>query len=78
MTEARTGVEGLNRWAHQFGYGGHTLTKSHRYSATFAALRTARANWREQAGGDGQVIVRAKLTYAGRGYQHRTSSGKQP
>src|SRR5207302_4137658 len=28
----RTGVEALKRWAQQFGYGGHTLTKSHHYS----------------------------------------------
>ncbi len=42
----RTGLDGFRRWAHQFGYGGHTLTKSRRYSVTFAALRSARAEWR--------------------------------
>lgn len=67
----RTGLEGFKRWAHQFGYGGHTLTKSHHYSVTFAALRAARTNWHAQPGGKGQVIVRAKLTYAGRAYPHR-------
>ncbi|MGH8930056.1 MAG: replication initiator [Egibacteraceae bacterium] len=34
-----------DRWAHQFGYGGHFLTKSRHYSTTFTALRTARAQW---------------------------------
>ncbi|MGH8932850.1 MAG: replication initiator [Egibacteraceae bacterium] len=34
-----------DRWAHQFGYGGHFLTKSRHYSTTFTALRIARAQW---------------------------------
>lgn len=33
---------GLIRWSHTLGYGGHWLSKSHRYSTTFGALRTAR------------------------------------
>ena len=37
---------GLRRHAHSFGYGGHFLTKSRRYSTTFGALRRARAEWR--------------------------------
>jgi hypothetical protein len=61
-----TNDEHFKRWAHQFGYGGHTLTKSHRYSVTFGALRAARASWRLGSKPD-QVIVRAQLTYAGRG-----------
>lgn len=61
----RSGDEGFKRWAHQFGYGGHTLTKSHQYSVTFAALRAARASWRSAS--EGEVIVRANLSYAGRG-----------
>ena len=40
------GLERARRWAHQFGYGGHTLTKSREYSVTLTALRTARAAWR--------------------------------
>jgi hypothetical protein len=64
------GLEGARRWAHQFGYGGHTLTKSHDYSVTFGALREARAAWR--AGRDaepvGPVIRRGRLAYAGRGH----------
>ncbi len=35
----------LARWAHQLGYGGHWLTKSHHYSTTFTALRAARKQW---------------------------------
>lgn len=66
----RTGDEAFKRWAHQFGYGGHTLTKSRQYSVTFAALRAARTNWRDQSSGARAVIVRAQLTYAGRGYSH--------
>jgi hypothetical protein len=62
----RTGLEGFKRWAHQFGYGGHTLTKSHRYSVTFAALREARATWHR---GQSEMVVRSQLSYAGRGYR---------
>jgi hypothetical protein len=66
----RTGDDAFKRWAHQFGYGGHTLTKSRQYSVTFAALRAARTKWRDQSNGAGDVIVRAQLTYAGRGYSN--------
>jgi hypothetical protein len=62
----RASEEGFKRWAHQFGYGGHTLTKSHRYSVTFAALRAARTSWNVAASADSDVIVRAHLRYAGR------------
>jgi hypothetical protein len=68
------GQERLKRWAHQFGYGGHTLTKSHTYSVTFAALRAARSSWHDQEAGTDDVIVRAKLRYAGRGH----STSKKP
>lgn len=64
----RTSDEAFRRWAHQFGYGGHTLTKSREYSVTFAALRAVRSNWRLGSSGEGEVIVRAQLTYAGRGH----------
>jgi hypothetical protein len=33
---------GLRRWAHMFGFGGHFLTKSRRYSVTFRILRDQR------------------------------------
>jgi hypothetical protein len=66
----RTGIEGFKRWAHQFGYGGHTLTKSRQYSVTFQALRAARIVWRRTGNGEGEVVVRAHLAYAGRGPGH--------
>jgi hypothetical protein len=73
---------GLRRWAHMLGYGGHCLTKSHRYSTTFRALRAARQTFtaRRRHGPDvaldrdgrllppaGTVAV-AGWEYAGRGY----------
>jgi hypothetical protein len=64
----RTGDERFKRWAHQFGYGGHTLTKSQKYSGTFAALRAGRSSWHDHQAGAADVIVRAKLSYAGRGH----------
>jgi hypothetical protein len=64
----RTSDDAFKRWAHQFGYGGHAITKSHGYSVTFTALRAARAAWHNQPAGDGQLIVRTQLSYAGRGY----------
>jgi hypothetical protein len=62
------GLRGARRWAHQFGFGGHTLTKSHHYSVTFAALRGARVAWRSGRPADSSVdvITRGRLTYAGR------------
>lgn len=35
----------MRRWTHQFGYGGHYLTKSRRYSTFFGAQRQARRDW---------------------------------
>jgi len=37
----------LRRSAHALGYNGQFLTKSQRYSSTFAKLRAERAQWRE-------------------------------
>jgi hypothetical protein len=37
---------GLRRWAHMLGFGGHFLTKSRRYSITFALLRNHRIVYR--------------------------------
>jgi hypothetical protein len=36
----------LRRWAHMLGFGGHFLTKSRRYSITFAMLRNQRVVFR--------------------------------
>jgi hypothetical protein len=35
----------LRAWAHTAGYRGHCLTKSRRFSTTFAALRANRQEW---------------------------------
>ncbi|MEO3785048.1 replication initiator [Actinocorallia sp. B10E7] len=40
------GFEGLRRWAHMLGFGGHFLTKARRYSITFTQIRTDRAEHR--------------------------------
>ena len=37
----------LRRYAHALGYSGQFLTKSQRYSSTFANLRAERAQWRK-------------------------------
>ena len=36
---------GLTRWAHSFGFGGHWLTKSRKYSTTFTAIRGRRRRY---------------------------------
>jgi hypothetical protein len=41
----------LRRWAHMLGFGGHFLTKSRRYSITFAFLRDQRIVFRRTATG---------------------------
>ncbi|WP_335341708.1 MULTISPECIES: replication initiator [Pseudofrankia] len=38
-------VSGLIRWSHSFGFGGHWLTKSRKYSTTFRQLRGMRRRW---------------------------------
>lgn len=64
------GLERARRWAHQFGYGGHTLTKSRDYSVTFTTLRAARAAWRagRPVTSWTSAVVRGTLVYSGRGY----------
>jgi hypothetical protein len=73
---------GLRRWAHMLGYGGHCITKSRRYSVTFATLRAARRAWsaRRRQGPTvaldphGRLlpppgfVIDAGWQYAGRGY----------
>ena len=72
---ARPELEGLRlqAWAHTLGFRGHWLTKSRRYSTTFAALRAARADWHtdHDARPEGTVSV-ADWRYAGTGW---TSEG---
>ncbi|QKV97819.1 plasmid replication initiator protein [Streptomyces sp. NA02950] len=40
----------LRLWAHTLGYRGHVLTKSRKYSTTYAALRSARSEFRSDRG----------------------------
>ncbi|WP_332842096.1 replication initiator [Glycomyces niveus] len=40
-----TGWFRLRKWAHMLGFGGHFMTKARAWSATFGALRDARAQW---------------------------------
>lgn len=59
----------LRRCAHAFGYRGHVVTKSTRYSTTFSALRAVRADYQRArdepgAGPDDEV----HYGFAGRGY----------
>lgn len=42
---AAEGAERFRRWAHSLGFAGHFLTKSRRYSVTFAHLRGERQEW---------------------------------
>jgi hypothetical protein len=76
-----TGDPRFRKWAHMLGYGGHFLTKSRRYSVTFAQLRRARAEHRHlerHPGGerdpwgrpldDTVVLVLKTWSYAGTGY----------
>jgi hypothetical protein len=61
----QTGDEAFRRWAHQFGYGGHTLTKSRGFSTTFDALRKARAQWQAGVGAQSGVLVHTTFAFAG-------------
>lgn len=65
----------LRHWAHTLGFRGHWLTKSRRYSTTFAALRSARETWREAgrtgtAGKNNEVVVK-EWQFRGRGWTSR-------
>jgi hypothetical protein len=76
-----TGQARFRQWAHMLGYGGHFLTKSHRYSVTFAQLRKARTDHRRAERhpegerdlwgrplDDTAVLIISTWTYAGTGY----------
>ncbi|WP_373693994.1 replication initiator [Parafrankia sp. BMG5.11] len=76
-------VPRLLRWAHQYGFGGHWISKARRWSTTFTALRTVRRVWSRTLGaamagrvpgdafgrpdGDPATVVLGAWTYAGRG-----------
>lgn len=68
----------LRRWAHMLGYGGHFLTKSRRYSITFAMLRDERVRFRRAATGGPEraepvaaptTLVVNFLAFVGAGWQ---------
>ena len=69
----------LRRWAHMLGFGGHFLTKSRRYSITFALLRNQRIVFRrnQTAGpehdaadtGEPTTLVVNFLQFVGAGWQ---------
>ncbi len=46
----------IREWAHQLGFNGHWLTKSRRYSTTFAARRAARRTWQRTNGGQREAL----------------------
>lgn len=55
------------RWAHMFGFAGHVITKSRRWSTTFGALRRARRAWRSQAAGEEEPAGSTRWTFEGVG-----------
>lgn len=65
----------LRLWAHTCGFRGHFLTKSQRYSTTFAALRAERQRWRLAQQGttsdvpDDEKVEFREWTYEGSGYR---------
>jgi hypothetical protein len=68
---------GLDRWAHQFGFRGHFLTKSRGWSTTFKALRQRRADhhayeqrqaWQALAP-TAVLAIRSEWEFAGVGYR---------
>jgi hypothetical protein len=68
---------GLDRWAHQFGFRGHFLTKSRSWSTTFKVLRQRRADhhaheqrqaWQAMAP-EAELVVTSDWEFAGIGYR---------
>jgi hypothetical protein len=68
----------LRRWAHMLGFGGHFLTKSRRYSVTFAFLRDQRVRFRRaqnsgpeqiQPNAEPTILVVNFLEFVGAGWQ---------
>ncbi|MHB8244022.1 MAG: replication initiator [Acidimicrobiales bacterium] len=73
---ARPDLPRLRAWAHTLGFGGHWLTKSRRYSVTFASLRAERQGWRigRQAGRSvdpSQTVTMSTWEWAGTGWRTR-------
>ena len=70
------GWDGLRRWAHMLGFGGHFGTRSRRYSTTLRALRAARRTWRRhelvetREHPEETTLVVGSWTYAGSGWRN--------
>jgi hypothetical protein len=59
----------LRAWTHTLGYRGHILTKSHRYSTTYTALREERANHERDAPPDhAHAVTESHWRYVGSGH----------
>ena len=61
----------LRTWAHSLGYRGHILTKSRRYSTTYAALRADRAHHLRadsEAADDRGAVTESAWRYVGSGH----------
>ncbi|MCX4910167.1 replication initiator [Streptomyces sp. NBC_00878] len=62
----------LRFWAHALGYRGHILTKSRRYSTTYAALRAVRADYLRSATGTpadaSRSVTESAWRYVGSGH----------
>lgn len=72
----RADLPRLRAWAHTLGFGGHWLTKSRRYSVTFAYLRAERQAWRiaRQSGracDQCQMATTGTWEWVGTGWQTR-------
>jgi hypothetical protein len=72
----RADLPRLRAWAHTLGFGGHWLTKSRRYSVTFAYLRAERQAWRmarqsERAGDPSEMVTMGTWKWVGTGWQTR-------
>jgi hypothetical protein len=70
------GWDGLRRWAHMLGFGGHFGTRSRRYSTTLRALRAARRLWRRRElvetrdhTDEETTLVVGSWTYSGTGWR---------
>ncbi len=80
---AEPGYASLRRWAHMLGFGGHFLTKAHRYSIRFRDLREARISYRRSQhigpehgpirtadyADEETTLIIGKFTYAGTGWK---------
>jgi hypothetical protein len=72
----RADLPRLQAWAHTLGFGGHWLTKSRRYSVTFAYLRAERQAWRiarhsGRAGDPSEMVTIGTWEWVGTGWQTR-------